>query len=83
VQEYIWTHCFRQLVGVNQQLIDCPSPMSEADANALLATYRGNDSLLQNLRYWHTWLDVSDGILGDIDGQAKALATDVEAAQRR
>lgn len=83
VQEYIWAHCFRELDGVNQVLIDCPSPMSEADASALLATYRGNDSLLQNLRYWHTWLGVSDGVLGVIDHSAQRLAKDIEAAQRR
>ena len=81
VQEYIWAHCFRQLDGVNQYLLDCPSPMSDADAGALLTTYRANDSLLQNLRYWHTWLGVSDGVLGVIDDSARRLAKDVEAAR--
>ena len=36
VQQYIWEHCFRQLGGIRQELIDCPAPISEAASADLL-----------------------------------------------
>jgi hypothetical protein len=84
IQDYIWANCFVQLTGVNQKLVDCPSPISEAEAGTVLATYRGTPQLLENLRYWHTWLGVSDLYLGGTTAdQAKALVAEIEKAQKR
>lgn len=83
IQQYVWTKCFRQLGGVEQELIDCPSPVSEAEAAALLQTYRDAPGLLQNLRYWNTTLIVSSLVIGDAENQAKRLALDVNKAERR
>ena len=30
VQAYIWTHCYQQLEGTDQRLIDCASPIPES-----------------------------------------------------
>jgi hypothetical protein len=84
IQEYIWAKCFVQLGGVNQKLVDCPSPISEAEAAAVLATYHGTPQLLDNLRYWHTWLGVSDKFMNNaLNDQAKALLAEIEKAQKR
>jgi hypothetical protein len=83
VQQYIWAHCFRQLGGTRQQLIDCPAPISEADAGALLETYRHADGLLPNLRYWVATLTVSQIVIGDARRTRDALARDIDAARRR
>ena len=84
IQEYIWAKCFVQLIGVYQKLVDCPSPVSEAEAGAVLATYHGTPQLLENLRYWHTWLGVSDKFInGALNDQAKGLVAEIEAAQKR
>ncbi len=83
VQDYIWTHCFVQLAEVDQKLVDCPSPIPEAEAGALLATYRGDATLLQELRYWHAWLGVSNLVLGGIDQGARKLTDDIDKARRR
>lgn len=83
VQRYIWAKCFRQLGGVEQELIDCPSPVSEADATALLQTYRDAPGLLQNLRYWNTSLIVSSLVIGDAEIQARRLVGEVAKAERR
>jgi len=73
VQEYIWAKCWRQRSGADQELIDCPSPISEAEANAILATYRGNESLLQNLRFWRAQMHVSVLIEGGIAAAAHTM----------
>jgi hypothetical protein len=84
IQEYIWARCYFQLTGVNQKLVDCPAPISEAEAGAVLATYHGTPQLLENLRYWHTWLGVSDQFIGGpVNDQAKALLAEIEKAQKR
>jgi hypothetical protein len=83
VQLYIWDHCFHQLGGVYQQLVDCPSPISESDAVSLLQTYRNSPDLLQNLRYWNTSLMVSTIVLGVAEDEGKNLAPDVAKAEQQ
>ena len=79
VQAYIWTKCFQQLEGTDQRLLDCPSPISEAEAAALLATYRADPTLLQNLRYWNTWMRVSSFVMEDSQRRAGLLDAKVLA----
>jgi len=82
VQHYIWDSCFRQLSGA-QELIDCPSPISEQDAAAVIETYRHSDTLLQNLRFWMSTLRVSQIVLDTARQDAIGLASDVHAARSR
>jgi hypothetical protein len=82
VQHYIWDSCFRQRSGT-QELIECPSPISEQDAGAVIETYRRSDTLLQNLRFWMSTLRVSQIVLGDARQDAIRLAADVQAARSR
>ena len=81
VQEYIWKHCFRQLGGTNQELIDCPSPVSEDVAATIIERYRSTDQLLQNLRYWVSSLAVSAIVLDGARKEAVSLADAVGAAR--
>ena len=81
VQQYIWTHCFQQLEGTDQRLLDCDAPIPEAESAAILQTLRGSDALLQNLRYWATWLRVSTFVLDDADKKARTL--DARLAAKR
>lgn len=83
VQEYIWTKCYRQLVGTRQQLIDCPSPISDEAAAALLDTYRSTDTLLANLRYWVATLKVSGIVMDETGKSVNALARELQAARAR
>lgn len=81
LQEYIWTHCFRQLGGTNQELIDCPAPMPEDQAALVLEKFRNADQLLPNLRYWVSSLAVSNIVLESARKEAVSLADAVEAAR--
>jgi hypothetical protein len=73
VQEYVWSHCWRQLQGAEQELIDCPSPITDAEANAILATYRTSPGLLENLRFWRAQMEVSRLIADQVERQGRAL----------
>lgn len=73
VQEYIWAKCWRQRSGVDQELIDCPSPISEQEATAILTAYHADTSLLQNLRFWRAQMHVSVLIVSDVEKQAREL----------
>ena len=83
VQQYIWDKCFRQLGGTRQQLVDCPSPISDAAAAVLLQDYRTRDTLLPNLRYWTSILRVSEIVIAGARADTDALQRDVTAARRR
>ena len=83
VQQYIWQKCFRSLGGVRQELIDCPAPISEDAAGALLETYRTNATLLPNLRYWVSTLKVSEIVILDARKDVDKLVREVEAARGR
>ena len=54
VQDYIWAHCFRILPGSarDQRMIDCPSPISETEASAILSRYARLPELSRGLRFW-------------------------------
>lgn len=54
VQDYIWSRCFRIVPGGarDQRMIDCPSPLSEAQAAGILADYARFPALVRDLRFW-------------------------------
>ena len=83
VQDYVWDKCFRQLGGVDQELIDCPSPIPEAQAAALLASLREDQALQRNLRYWVVLLGVSDKVLDSTNVAAEALFAKTQRDARR
>jgi hypothetical protein len=83
VQQYIWDKCYRALGGTNQELLDCPSPISDEQAAALLESYRQSESLLQNLRFWMSTLRVGAIVLDSTRKDAVSLAAEVEAARMR
>jgi hypothetical protein len=82
VQQYIWEHCWRQRSGADQELIDCPSPIPEAEAAKLVDSYRANEALLQNLRFWRTQMHVSVIIIHGVAAQAHTLDDRVQKMAR-
>jgi len=86
VQQYIWSRCFREgnaSNAANQELIDCPAPIGEDEAAAILAAYRHSDTLLQNLRSWMSTLSVSKMVLLATRKDTANLAAEVQAARAR
>lgn len=53
VQDYIWTHCFREItLDKDQRMIDCPAPIGAVEAQSILAGYAQRPELARGLRYW-------------------------------
>ncbi|MCX7041399.1 MAG: hypothetical protein NT117_01650 [Gammaproteobacteria bacterium] len=50
--DYIWAKCWRQPEVGEQYLIDCDSPITEAEAQAILEGYLKDPNLLTELRFW-------------------------------
>lgn len=49
----IWSHCWKLLPELREQrLLDCESPISEAQAQAILDGYLNDANLLPELRFW-------------------------------
>jgi len=52
VADHVWTKCWAQPSPIEQQLLDCDSPIPEVDAEAVLAGYLKDPKLLPELRFW-------------------------------
>ncbi|MBP7371142.1 MAG: hypothetical protein KA902_06840, partial [Arenimonas sp.] len=59
VSNQIWAKCFTLPNASEQYLLDCESPMSEAEAQAVLNNYRKDPKLLSELRFWVTNQEVA------------------------
>jgi len=73
VQEYIWSSCFRQHEGANQELIDCKSPLTDVEASKLLESYRASPTLLPHLREWMSTMKVSAIVVHNMQGDGQRL----------
>jgi hypothetical protein len=72
-QRYIWEHCFSEASYYGQTLVDCASPMSDQEAEALLGAYRQTPMLLDNLRTWMSLLRISGIVLRNTRAAAEQL----------
>ena len=52
VADHIWAKCWQQPRPSEQYLVDCDSPVSEAQAQAVLDGYLKSPDLLPELRFW-------------------------------
>ena len=52
VADHIWAKCWQQPNPSEQYLLNCDSPVSEAQAQAVLAGYLEDPGLLKELRFW-------------------------------
>lgn len=78
VSRYIWTHCFSPSPGAQlETLLDCESPLSDAEAQAVLDSYLALPDLLPDLRFWITTQESGVDILAGIRSSAQTLAKQV------
>lgn len=52
VADHVWAKCWAQPSPTEQRLIDCDSPIPEAQAQAILDAYLKDPNLLPELRFW-------------------------------
>lgn len=82
VQDYIWANCYRTLPS-RQELLDCPSPISEARASAVVTAIRTDRALMNELRYWMSTMTVASYLGEDRIAHATQLSQGVEAHLQR
>lgn len=82
VADHIWEKCWQQPIPGEQTLLDCDSPISEAQAQEVLAGYLQDPNLLPELRLWAANQGVAlntiktyKPILRDMLGRGQAGAT--------
>lgn len=64
VADHIWAKCWRQPGPFEQHLLDCDAPISEAEAQAVLAGYMQEPKLLPELRFWMANQGVAMNVIG-------------------
>lgn len=80
IQFYIWDRCYSTDSHGRQDLLDCASPVDEAQAAAIVDAIRGDAALIAEMRYWISVMHVGEKIgEGRIEG-ATALRAMIDAA---
>ncbi len=82
VSNHIWTKCWTQPNQDEQQLLDCPSPMPEAEAQAVLDGYLKDPRLLGELRFWMANQGVALNVIGNTRKLDMAILAKIQAAER-
>jgi hypothetical protein len=77
IQQYIWTKCYDTTTR-KQQLRECPSPVSEAEARALLDQFRQSPELTRELRFWMANVNTSQMLMGTIKTEAEGLDREIQ-----
>jgi hypothetical protein len=80
VQTYIWTACYSSDAKGRQTMRACKSPISEADAAAIVDGIGSDAALMSELRYWMSTMHVASLIGRDRAANATAILASVEEA---
>ena len=78
VADHIWAKCWQQPRPSEQYLFDCDSPVSEAQAQAVLDGYLKDPNLLPELRFWVA----NQGVAISVIGNYKPLLMDMLAREK-
>ena len=71
--DHIWAKCWEQPNPLEQRLPDCDSPISEADAQAVLAGYLADPKLLAELRFWVANQGVALNVITNYKASIRAM----------
>lgn len=77
----VWAKCWSQPSQTEQRLLDCASPMPEAEAQAVLDGYLKNPDLLGELRFWMASQGVAMNGIGNTRKLDRAILAKIRAAQ--
>jgi hypothetical protein len=79
VQLHIWTKCYASDATGEQVLRKCASPISETQAAAIVDAIRRDQSLMSELRYWMSTMQVASQIGRDRTAFARQMLASVRA----
>ncbi len=78
VADHIWAKCWQQPKPAEQYLLDCDAPISEVEAQAVLAGYMQDQKLLPELRFWVA----NEGVALSAIGNYKPILRDMLAREK-
>ena len=78
VADHIWAKCWQQPRPAEQYLLDCDSPVSEAQAQAVLDGYLKDPNLLLELRFWLANQGVALSVIGNYNPLLKDMLARVK-----
>ena len=81
VQRHIWDHCYRQISIARQEMVDCPPPVPEREAGAVLQAIRAQPRTLGELRYWSTQMRIELNVIEAERRSARDLLAAVDRAR--
>ena len=77
VQSYIWANCHRVLPNADQEMIDCASPITDAQARAILRDFVAEPQTIRQLRFWAAQMSVENAVSAGERADANNLAAKV------
>jgi hypothetical protein len=77
VQNYIWANCHSVLLNNDQQMIDCASPITDAQARAILGDVMADPQAVKQLRFWASQMTVENAVSAGQRADVVQLATEV------
>ncbi len=81
--DYVWKKCWQQPNYKIQILLDCPSPMTEAQAQQVLDGYLKDPKLLSELRFWVANQGVALNLLANNKAALQAMLEGMEKESKR
>ena len=81
IQEYIWAKCYGNTDDA-QVLVDCPAPVSEAEAQEVLRQFAESPELLGQLRFWVATNGLAITLSTSLQSEASQLADAIEQRKR-
>lgn len=82
IQEYIWANCYANPADARQQLVDCPSPVTEEQAQDVLRQLGESPELLASLRFWVATNGLAITLSTGLRDEANELADAIERRDR-
>jgi hypothetical protein len=83
VSNQIWAKCWKLPNAYEQFLLDCESPMSEADAQIVLDNYLKDPKLLSELRFWNSNQGVAVKLIANNKAAVTTMLKRMEKATER
>jgi len=83
LQSHIWENCYASDIKARQTMLDCASPVDEAEAARVVDAIRADSALMAELRYWMSTMQVAAQVGNDRLGNARQLRAAVDAALGR
>jgi hypothetical protein len=77
IQQYIWAKCY-DASSRKQQLLDCPSPVSDTEAQTVLDQFRASPELTRELRFWIANVGTSQILMRTIRQEAEGLDKEIQ-----